>query len=70
MYHNYCLMQRVSRILLIRLANRRLETRLNKHKSKQNGALYRHTFLTDHDINYPTPEVLATDSNSLCLQVK
>ena len=35
--------------------NRRLETRLNEHKSNENSALYRHTF---HVINYSTPKVV------------
>ena len=36
----------------IGLTNRRLETRLHEHFTNDNSALYRHSFLTDHVINY------------------
>ena len=36
----------------IGLTNRRLKTRINEHKTNENSALFRHSFLTDHVINY------------------
>ena len=54
----------------IGLTNRRLKTRLNEHKSNENSALFRHSFLTDHEINYSNPKILATDDNFFRLQIK
>ena len=42
----------------IGLTNRRLETRLHEHFTNENSALYRHSFLTDHAINYSNPNIL------------
>ena len=44
--------------------------RLNEHKSNENSALFRHSFLTDHEINYSNPKILATDDNFFRLQIK
>ena len=38
---------------------RRLSTRLNEHKKDENSSLYKHSFLTDHIIDYCKPEILA-----------
>ena len=54
----------------IGLTNRRLKTRINEHKTNENSALFRHSFLTDHVINYSNPKILARDNNSLRLQIK
>ena len=45
----------------IGLTIRRLETRLHEHFTTENSALYRHSFLTDHVINYSNPNMLATE---------
>ena len=45
----------------IGLTNRRLKTKLNEHKPNENSALFRHSFLTDHEINYSNPKILATE---------
>ena len=42
----------------IGLTNRRLKTRINEHKTNENSALFRHSFLTDHVINYSNPKIL------------
>ena len=42
----------------------------NEHKSNENSALFRHSFLTDHEINYSDPKILATDDNFFRLQIK
>jgi hypothetical protein len=47
-----------------------LKTRLIEHKSNENSAVFRHSFLTDHVINYSTPTILATDNNYFRLQIK
>ena len=52
------------------LTNRRLKTRLNEHMSNENSALLRHSFLTDHEIVYANPKILATDNNYFRLQIK
>ena len=54
----------------IGLTNRRLETRLYEHFTNENSALYRHSFLTDHAINYSNPNILATDNNIFRLKIK
>ena len=52
------------------LSNRRLETRLHEHFTNENSALYRHSFLTDHVINYSNPNILATDKSIFRLKIK
>ena len=47
-----------------------LSTRLNEHKKDENSSLYKHSFLTDHIIDYCKPEILARDSNAFRLCVK
>ena len=42
----------------IGLTNRHLKTRINEHKTNENSALFRHSFLTDHVINYSNPKIL------------
>ena len=54
----------------IGLTNRQLETRLHEHFTNENSALYRHSFLTDHAINYSNPNILATDNNIFRLKIK
>ena len=54
----------------IGLTNRWLKTRLNEHMSNENSALLRHSFLTDHEIDYANPKILATDNNYFRLQIK
>ena len=54
----------------IGLTNRRLETRLHEHFTNENSALYRHSFLTDHAINYSNPNILATDNSIFRLKIK
>ena len=49
---------------------RRLNTRLKEHMKDENSSLYRHSFLTDHVIDYCKPEILAKDSNVFRLCVK
>ena len=54
----------------IGLTNRRLGTRLHEHFTNENNALYRHSFLTDHVINYSNPNILATDKSIFRLNIK
>ena len=54
----------------IGLTNRRLGTRLHEHFTNENNALYRHSFLTDHVINYSNPNTLATDKSIFRLNIK
>ena len=49
---------------------RRLNTRLKEHMKDENSSLYRHSFLTDHVIDYCKHEILAKDSNVFRLCVK
>ena len=42
----------------------------SEHKTNENSALFRHSFLTDHVINYSNPKILVRDNNSLRLQIK
>ena len=42
----------------------------NEHKSNENSALFRHSFLTGHEINYSNPKILATDDNFFRLQIE
>ena len=65
-----CEIRRGKFILHLELTNRRLKTRINEHKTNENSALFRHSFLTDHVINYSNPKILARDNNSLRLQIK
>ena len=54
----------------IGMTNRRLETRLKEHRTNENSALFKHSFLTDHNINFSNPKILAKDSSSFRLQIK
>ena len=54
----------------IGLTNRQLETRPHEHFTNDNSALYRHSFLTDHVINYSNPNILATDKSIFRLKIK
>ena len=54
----------------IGLTNRRLETGLHENFTNENSALYRHSFLTDHAINYSNPNILATDNYIFRLKIK
>ena len=54
----------------IGLTNRRLETRQHEHFTNDNSALYRHSFLTDHVINYSNPNILANDKSIFRLKIK
>ena len=54
----------------IGLTNRRLKTRIYEHKTNENSALFKHSFLTDHVINYSNPKILTRDNNSFRLQIK
>ena len=51
----------------IGMTNRRLETRLKEHRTNENSALFKHSFLTDHNINFSNPKILAKDSSSFRL---
>ena len=54
----------------IGLTNRRLKTRIYEPKTNENSALFKHSFLTDHVINYSNPKILTRDNNSFRLQIK
>ena len=54
----------------IGMTNRRLETRLKEHRTNENSALFKHSFLTDHNISFSNPKILAKDSSSFRLQIK
>ena len=54
----------------IGLTNRRLGTRLQEYFTNEKSALYRHSFLTDHVINYSNPNILATDNSIFRLKIK
>ena len=38
--------------------------------TNENSALFKHSFLTDHVINYSNPKILTRDNNSFRLQIK
>ena len=54
----------------IGMTNRRLETRIREHKTNENNALFKHSFLTDHNIIFSNPKILTKDNNTFRLQIK
>ena len=54
----------------IGMTNRRLETRIREHKTNENSALFKHSFLTDHNIIFSNPKILTKDNNTFRLQIK
>ena len=52
------------------MTNRRLETRLKEHKTNENSAVFKHSFLTYHNINFSNPKILAKESSFFRLQIK
>ena len=42
----------------------------SRNRTNENSALFKHSFLTDHNINFSNPKILAKDSSSFRLQIK
>ena len=52
------------------MTQRILQKRINEHSSCETSSVYRHAQLTNHDINFASPSILAHDNVNLRLQIK
>ena len=52
------------------MTQRILQKRINEHSSCETSSVYRHAQLTNHDINFVSPSILAHDNVKLRLQIK
>ena len=43
---------------------------MNEHKKDEYSTVCKHSVETGHEINYPSPDILAKDSNLFRLQIK
>ena len=51
------------------MTQRILQKWMNKHFSYETSSVYRHAQLTNHDINFASPSILAHDNVKLRLQI-
>ena len=51
------------------MTQRILQKRTNEHSSCESSSVYRHDQLTNHDINFASPSILAHDNVKLRLQI-
>ena len=49
---------------------RRLSARIKEHKELEHSALYKHSFVTDHAIDFISPQIIDSDTNKMRLQIK
>ena len=56
--------------IYIGMTQRILQKRINEHSSCETSSVYRHAQLTNHDINFVSPSILAHDNVKLRLQIK
>ena len=54
----------------IDLTTRRVHKGLNEHKKREYCSIFRHSFETDHRIDFTKPKILSPDSVKLRLQIK
>ena len=54
----------------IGLTTRRLHKRLHEHKTREYCSVYRHSFVTDHKMDFDNPEILGSDIQKIRLQIK
>ena len=54
----------------IGLNNRRVYKRLHEHKTREYCSVYRHSFVTDHKMDFDSPEILGSDTQKIRLQIK
>ena len=52
------------------MTKRRLEATLNEHKTDENSVLYRHSCLTNHEINYSNPCIFTKGVHYFRLRIK
>ena len=54
----------------IGLTTRRVHKRLDEHRKREYCSIFRHSFETDHSIDFTNPKILSSDSVKLRLQIK
>ena len=52
------------------MTERILQKQINEHSSCETSSVYRHVQLTNHDINFVSPSILAHDNVKFRLQIK